>query len=548
VLGLLIELKVVCDACGRPVPVNAFTERVTCGACHRAVAFDAEQWKDLLEEPLAELPELGDNEGRTRQSFGGATNELVYGRQNPRCRACKMAVDEAALELAERGWMMCGGCGVRMSIRRAPQPLAAFGAVAVIGEDPAQIAGTPEGVAASAPGGAKPVVLNCPSCRAPLSVDGSARLVKCTYCSTDVYLPDDLWQHLHPTATVARWYVWLRDVDVAAAKRATFRWYSLADVIGDGRGNLFAAGEDEKSDRFAVWCMGTDLAVRWVRDGLDYDDSDARIALDPRGRLLVWQKGKHSATVLSAADGSVIGKLGGKEHEGAKTHELDLDDGDWVEFDVDGTILALLEERLVRFSPDGEPRATWPPHGGLFGKKEEKLRPIYGPGHQTIDCDGAYVENVGSHPLTLDDYSHPCIGADGRFYVERSEWIACFDRTGHRVYRIKLPLDGQSGNRIAVDGAGRAYVLGHTSADPNVRKIVRVSADGNRVDVVATDRRAGGTLGGEEHLVVAPDGTLLLFEYGHRCRILDIAGNVVFQSDKSRESDKEEDEEAARRA
>jgi hypothetical protein len=546
-LGLALELKTMCGRCGQPVPVNAFAERVTCGSCQNAIALDTPRWLQLLESPIAELPELGaDQGGNIRSLTGGESYDMMYGRQAPRCGGCKTTVADDALEFASRGWFACGGCGKRTSIRSAPPALAAIGAIAVVGEDLAQVNAAASAPAPQTATSAQPIVMYCPSCRAPLSIDGSTRLVKCTYCSTDVYLPDDLWQRLHPTATVARWYVWLRDVDVAAAKRARFHWDALSDVIADAHGNLYCAGEDGETDRFAVWCMGRDLAIRWVRDGLDYHRSESGITLDPGGRLLVWARGKHSATLLSAADGSVLGKLGGKQPEDATAHHFDLDDADAIEFDVDGTILALLNEHFVRFAPDGQPLPTWRPHG-LFGGKE-KMRPIYAPGHQRIPVEGVRAEDVGHYPHALDNYSHLCIGRDGRLYVNFSEWAACFDRTGRRQYRVKLPLDGQRGGRIAVDGAGRLYVVGYTQGDPQTRKVVRVSQDGGRVDVVATDRRAGGAVGSEELLVVAEDGTLLLFASYRRCRIIDPSGRLVHQTDDSRKTDAEEDEQAARRA
>jgi hypothetical protein len=548
-LGLAIELRVRCEGCGQPVAVNAFTERVTCRSCQRGMTLDTERWMTVLETPLAEFGELDPDEGRNVTMMGGAGMcELMFGNQAPRCNGCKAAVVAEALGFADRGWTVCIACGQRMSVRRAPPALAAVGAVALVNEDLDQLSTQPTGAVAAAPGGIQPILFHCPGCTAPLSVDGSKRMITCQYCAVEVYLPDDLWQRLHPAPTTSRWYLWMTEVDRAAARLAKFHWYSFADAVIDAQGNLYCAGEDKDRDCFAVWCMTRDLKVRWVRDGLDYDDSDARLALDPQGRLLLWQKGKHSATVLAVADGSVVGKLGGREPEGATEHHLDLDRGDQLLVDVDSTIVGLIGERLVRFGPDGSARATWPPRSGIFGKKGEKLHPLYGSGHQLADVDGVYVEQVGNHPATFDDYTKLCFGSDGRLYAERSEWVACFDREGNRVYRIKLPLDNRRGDRIAVDQAGQLYLLGTTPGDPRPRQLVRVSPDGKRVDVISGDRRVGGAIGDEDHMVVAPDGTVLVFGYNSRCRIIGSDGRLVFQTDKSRETDREEDEAAAKRA
>ena len=545
--GVAIELRTQCGGCGQSLPLNACAERVTCGSCHRVTELDAERWRSLLEDPLDESARLAPDEGGTATIMtGGASYQLTYGNQAPRCRACKTEVPDAAAGLASRGWASCVGCGQRLSIRPAPPALAGLGVLLVIGEDPGQLGGGAAG--ASAPRASGPVVLYCPHCKGPLSVDGRARLVQCQYCSTDVYLPDELWTRLHPVATVERWYLGLGTAADAATRALTrFKWYGIADAVIDPGRNVYCVGSDDDSNG-VVWCLGPDGRPRWVRTDLEVDDSDSRLALDPRGRLLVWQSGKHSLVRLAVADGRPLDRLGGRQPEGAEAHHLDLDDGKWVGVDVDGTILALLGERLVRFGDDGSPLPTWPPRDGLFGKKAEKLRPIYGPGHQRIDVEGVYVENVGHHPTELDDYSKLHVGWDGRLFVERSEWIACFDRAGKRLWRIKLPADGVRGDRLGTDGAGNLYVLAELPGDPRPRVLLRISPDGERVDTLAHDRRIGGVIGDEELLLVSPDGVIIMLRHGMRIRVLGPDGRLLHLSEASRESDAEDDAERARRA
>jgi hypothetical protein len=539
-LGLCFEVRTQCGRCGQALPLNACTERVTCTACQQVTVLDAARWKSLLEDAFAGLADLEVSEGKNVTIMtSGMTFQLMYGHQPPRCAACKTPVPDVCAGFAgfaDKGWKGCPGCGARVSLRAAPPVLAALGAKYVVGEDFGQLGGAP----GPAPQKPSPVVLHCPQCQAPLSVDGSDRMVKCQYCKTDVYLPDDLWLRLHPAVTVGRWYAWLADVDLAARKLASFRWDALASSVLDARGNVYCAGEDSASDRFAVWCMGTDLAVRWVRDGLEFGTRDARLALDPRGRLLLWESGKASVTVLSAADGSTLGKLGGREPEGATCHYLDVSHGNLLMGDVDGTILGLLGERLVRFGEDGSARATWPPRAGMFGTKAEKLRPLYGPGHSLLSVDGVYVENLGHCPTEVDNYTRLCIGWDGRLYAERSQWVACFDRAGERVYRVQLPVDDVYGKGIATDRAGQLYVLCTRRGDPATRLLLRVAPDASRVDTLATDQRTGGVLGDEDHLLVTVDGTILLLDPYMRSRMLGPDGRMLRVSDTSREKDMEE--------
>jgi sugar lactone lactonase YvrE len=415
--------------------------------------------------------------------------------------------------------------------------VASLGIAYLVAEEAAQLGGAP----GKAPAAPQPIVLYCANCKAPLSVDGSSRIVRCQYCSTDVYLPDDLWQRLHPVATVARWYLCTSAEHVAARRVQTWQWGSLEDVVMDPAGNLYCVGAHEDAfDDASVWCLAPDLSLRWFVDLKDFAYSDAHLALDPGGRLLVWREHKHSALVLSAQNGATLGKLGGKQPDGATAHTFDLDHAKWLRFDADGSILALLGERLVRFSGDGGPLPTWPPKKGMFGAKAEKLRPIYGPGHQLIDVDGVYIEHVGSQPTELDDYTHLHVGWDGRLYAERSEWVACFDRSGERVYRTKLPVDDMKGDYLGTDAAGNLYVPATLAGDPRPRVIVRVSPDGKRVDTIATDHRQGGVVGDEDRMVVRSDGIIVLLGYGMRWRVIGPDGGLRAQSDKSRQEDASE--------
>jgi uncharacterized CHY-type Zn-finger protein len=550
--GVAIELRVTCGGCGQHIPINAFTPRITCPACNRAAELSDEQWESLLEDAIDESPEMPEGEGSTSTIMTGAgTFSLMYGNQPPRCRACKTNVPDGAAELAGRGRIACVGCGQMMTIRPAPPQLQDSGIKLLIGEDAAQLPGGGPGdaAAASAPRASNPVVLYCPHCKAPLSVDGSNRMVKCQYCSTDVYLPDDLWARLRPVAQVARWYlVFGAEVDVAQRSLTRFKWSSFRDAVMDAHKNIFCVGEDDDHD-FCVWCLGPDLQPRWIRKGLDFSD-DARIALDPRGRLVLWQRGKHSLVRLSAADGSDLDRLGGRQPDDATTHTLDLEHCKLFLADVDGTYLALLGERFVRFAEDGTPLPTWPPRAGIFGKRAEKLRPVYGPGHDLISIESAaYVESIGHHPTEVDDYTKMHIGADGRLFMERSEMVACFDREGKRLWRTgKLPISSVRGDRMGTDGGGNLYLYAHLQGNPTPRVIVRVSPGGERVDIVAGDRRTGGAVADESNLVVAPDGMLFLMGYGRETRVLGPDGRLLYISDESKEEDADEDKEAARRA
>lgn len=59
------------------------------------------------------------------------------------------------------------------------------------------------------PGQEKPasqVAFTCSQCGASILADGENRTVKCEHCDASIYLPDDLWSHLHPAPKKQRWF------------------------------------------------------------------------------------------------------------------------------------------------------------------------------------------------------------------------------------------------------------------------------------------------------------------------------------------------------
>ncbi|UCH79143.1 MAG: hypothetical protein JSU81_04125, partial [Candidatus Coatesbacteria bacterium] len=59
---------------------------------------------------------------------------------------------------------------------------------------------------------AAPVAFTCPQCAGSLLVDGRDRMIRCTYCGVNVFLPDELWFRLHPARKKRRWFVVYGDI------------------------------------------------------------------------------------------------------------------------------------------------------------------------------------------------------------------------------------------------------------------------------------------------------------------------------------------------
>ncbi len=71
------------------------------------------------------------------------------------------------------------------------------GVKAIVGEEPSLLPGT-HGKQPVKESSSRPVAFQCPNCADNLTIDGTKRMVDCSFCDTQVYLPDDLWHTLHP--------------------------------------------------------------------------------------------------------------------------------------------------------------------------------------------------------------------------------------------------------------------------------------------------------------------------------------------------------------
>jgi hypothetical protein len=214
------EIKTQCDRCSSPLMINALATRFLCGACQAEHSISHTEWRDLLGLLDGTLIACHGVRRKIHPVRALAVVALESAPGDPCCGQCGTPFPTQNLsEIAGRGGAPCGKCGNFVSVRDAPvefQREVSPGATFLVGEDPAQLPARAEGTPIEPGPGGKPVVFTCPRCSGALEVDGKERTVACTYCSANVYLPDDLWHRLHPVTVVRRWYL---QVDPALAKQ-----------------------------------------------------------------------------------------------------------------------------------------------------------------------------------------------------------------------------------------------------------------------------------------------------------------------------------------
>lgn len=198
-----------CEECGGSMPINGWAERIKCNACGKAGRQPADFWRSYLAEHVEEA--RAPRKAAGANVLGGAhgSGSVQCWNTLPLCRSCSMLLPwNAVLEAHGRARpdapveIKCLGCGEPHRGRPAPpQALSVLpDLVFLLGETSAE----------AAVEAAKPVVFSCPSCTASLKIDGEKRIVRCKFCESDVYLPEDLWRHLHPSVRRGRWWLLLR--------------------------------------------------------------------------------------------------------------------------------------------------------------------------------------------------------------------------------------------------------------------------------------------------------------------------------------------------
>jgi DNA-directed RNA polymerase subunit RPC12/RpoP len=550
---IALELKTACGACGDNVPLNGVVDQISCPRCRAPIRFDAAAWRQILEAPALEGPREQPDEQNAGFVRAARPVMRVFTRRAAACARCATALPlPQALEHAERGWCACVACGERVSVRPAPASVAGMGGLThLVGEDLSQIAGGAAHVDAGAA-----TTVRCGHCGAALPVDrATSRATACTYCNASVVLPDDVWARLHPLPEQRAWFLVLDTARLAAGAAAgpTFEWENVEDFAVGGDGNLYFVGTSDipRLHGNRVWSCDARFALRWTRHGLPLDDGE-RLRITPTydGHVLVSRRQKHSVVKLSCADGATVAVLGGPEPPDARAHGLDLEYAEAVAADPDGSIVAALHNRLLRWSADGAPVETWPPARGFFGEKHQKLGPLF-----RTDPNGergairpdatATPETLKDRPVELRSSVSLAIGPDGAMYLQRGKHVVKLARDGKKVWLAELADEGSDMDRPRVDAQGNVYLLRWLETDTH--GIVRISPDGKDVRLLVDGRKPGTPMCAERHFAVAAGGTIFVVGSFRVARVFGADGSARLASPAARQDDEQHAREVARR-
>jgi LSD1 subclass zinc finger protein len=539
-VGICIEVKTECKSCGNPLPMNALVERIQCASCQTVADFPYQFWrKSILDSAFGDTSDLKEGEGQPQTNMTGQyTFHLMYGKQHPRCAKCKTPLDETKYEeYSAAGFAVCSKCSNKVSVRTLPDPAKNIfvGVKYIMGEDADMFS---VGKATmQTPNAIKPILFTCPSCAGNLEIDGKDRVVTCKYCNSEIYLPDDLWMRMHPVKTVGRWYL-VFDDSVISEKLPN--WYYLSDMTIDKDGNLyFITGVEDEEDTI-VWSMGKDFKTRWIAKLPGYNYEQSGLAVSSDEILYVYDKNKHSLLKLSCSNGSTIAKLKGRQESAQDPNSFDMIGCDDLTVDSDGTLLAMINNKIVRYASDGESIKTWGDETeqlGFLGMISGIFR-----SSGADDDDDPNLYKLKNRPVKIDsDYHYVNAGRDGYMYfIQRGSsedaGIAKYDRNGKQIWKKIVPLNYKD-RKHWVDANGFIYILSDTT--DSKKNLIRYNPNSDSWDTLLKDIREGGVLNEVDNLAVSADGIIYLAKFNNRLRVFDASLTNIYTSEKSLEDDVE---------
>lgn len=201
-----LVVRSTCDRCLAPVPLEGVHRSAVCRNCGNRLSIPAEPWEACWAAVLAQveqLPEGGSATGEVQAE--GAALRFEVARRRPVCRHCRFDLPFDVPD-GQREPVPCVECGemnptqpfpswLRERVPSAGQLLGAVPEWAVQGQQ-SEVLEPPS------------VIMGCPACQHGMKLDvSSPRVSSCDFCGADIYVPEDLWRHLHPVPASSPFWV-----------------------------------------------------------------------------------------------------------------------------------------------------------------------------------------------------------------------------------------------------------------------------------------------------------------------------------------------------
>lgn len=536
--SVMYELTAECGKCHQPLPLNGAMESAHCAACQNVAKTPPEFWSDVLAEATGEALGFEEQEGRNSTMImgkWGMTVKLKYGKLQARCEPdCKTSMPEERIRdtLAKGGGkLFCGACGKSMSVRQPPawfktvHPSVAglvgeqHASDSAEGEDPAQIR------------------FHCYACGAAAALDGKSRSINCTYCHTDLVIPDPIWVRLHPAPTVSRWFAML-DVGDGVSAVPEDCW-TFCDLTVDANARMILAyhadDEGQVGHPCRIGALNENGMFDWLQDGVMFSD-DAVLMVSPGdARIVLIDPEEGFVRYLDPTTGDPVGTVESPESSDSG-ESLNVRDARRLTVDWDGSIVVVKwwdgagGRCMRRFHATGALLPLWP--GMRIGKGEGGDAPDW--------------RSLKDHPVMLPDDAHIGRGWDGHFYIvdDKLRHVAKYTRDGRLVGVLPTGIDYAAEIEafdVARDGTMTVlFEHAHELGGSRWAHLLRISADGRVMPWLGPHFAESPLLGQyDDKLEVLPDGTAYVGHGLDSLRIIAPDGSLRFQTNATRRHEKD---------
>ena len=199
------QIQVTCPGCNSSHPVSSLLANEICGNCGKELIMN-----NIIQQTFnfGEVDRLkimngflaGNINHRKLSSDIGSISEIkmICNSHPANCGECKTLLDEHDIldSITNKKPIYCKKCNHPMAVRPADDEIKQFHpkAIGVI-NDSRGFDVNPDTIENKS----QTIVFSCMTCGAGLKLDKhSERMMKCIYCDNENYLPDAIWNRLHP--------------------------------------------------------------------------------------------------------------------------------------------------------------------------------------------------------------------------------------------------------------------------------------------------------------------------------------------------------------
>lgn len=208
--SIALEIKLECKSCGSSIAINAMHTEFECKACGEFIKVSQGQMRANYAEIFRRVTEENDNRLNYTGSIipfflEGMQCTRLYGKKFPVYEGHQLSMETLDKAVTD-GFVLING--KKIVVRKPPKgfdealPQIKY----CVGEEEEQVNHLP-GNRKNPSGEIQPVLFSCLSCGGALKADGSKRILECSYCKNNSFIPDALWIKFHPVSIVKRWYM-----------------------------------------------------------------------------------------------------------------------------------------------------------------------------------------------------------------------------------------------------------------------------------------------------------------------------------------------------